>query len=140
MAILLAGLTSIFYGVFDFAGGMATRRAPVFAVAFWSNIIALALSGLVAFLYHMAFGSAVSLSDLAWGAASGVAGVAGVVAYYEGLGEGPDGGGCSGIRHHPVIDPVHVRVADRRTLCPVAVDRGCPRRPCDVAHRCDRDP
>ncbi len=53
MAILLAGLTSIFYGVFDFAGGMATRRVPVFAVAFWSNIMALALSGLVAFLYHM---------------------------------------------------------------------------------------
>ena len=26
MAILLAGLTSIFYGAFDFAGGMATRR------------------------------------------------------------------------------------------------------------------
>jgi len=88
MAILLAGLTSIFYGVFDFAGGMATRRAPVFAVAFWSNIVALALSGLVAFLYHLAFGSAVSLSDLAWGAASGVAAVLGVVAYYEGLAKG----------------------------------------------------
>ena len=88
MAILLAGLTSIFYGVFDFAGGVATRRAPVFAVAFWSNIMALALSGVVGFLYHMAFGSAVSLSDLAWGAACGVAGVAGVVAYYEGLAKG----------------------------------------------------
>ena len=88
MAILLAGLTSIFYGVFDFAGGMATRRVPVFAVAFWSNIMALALSGLVAFLYHMAFGSAVSLSDLAWGAASGIAAVAAVIAYYEGLAKG----------------------------------------------------
>ena len=88
MAILLAGLTSIFYGVFDFAGGMATRRAPVFAVAFWSNIKALALSGLVALVYHMAFGSAASLPDLAWGAACGVAGVAGVVAYYEGLAKG----------------------------------------------------
>ena len=88
MAILLAGLTSIFYGVFDFAGGMATRRAPVFAVAFWSNIIALALSGVVAFVYHMAFGSAVRLPDLAWGAACGVAGVAAVVAYYEGLAKG----------------------------------------------------
>ncbi|MCY4621003.1 MAG: DMT family transporter [bacterium] len=88
MAILLAGLTSVFYGVFDFAGGMATRRAPVFAVAFWSNIMALTLSGLVAFFYHLVFGSAVSLSDLAWGAASGVAAVAGVVAYYEGLAKG----------------------------------------------------
>lgn len=88
MAILLAGLTSIFYGVFDFAGGMATRRVPVFAVAFWSNIMALALSGLVGFVYHVAYGSAASLSDLAWGAASGVAAVAGVVAYYEGLAKG----------------------------------------------------
>lgn len=88
MAILLAGLTSIFYGVFDFAGGMATRRAPVFAVAFWSNIMALALSGLVALVYHLAFGSAVSLADLAWGAASGIAAVAAVIAYYEGLAKG----------------------------------------------------
>ena len=88
MAILLAGLTSVFYGVFDFAGGMATRRAPVFAVAFWSNLMGLMLSGLVAFSYHLAFGSAVSLSDLAWGAVSGVAAVAGVVAYYEGLAKG----------------------------------------------------
>ena len=48
MAILLAALTSVFYGVFDFAGGMATRRASVFAVAFWSNVMGLALSGFIA--------------------------------------------------------------------------------------------
>lgn len=88
MAILLAGMTSIFYGIFDFAGGMATRRAPVFAVAFWSNAVGLVLSGLVAFIYHLAFGGTVTLPDLVWGAVSGVAAVAGVVAYYEGLAKG----------------------------------------------------
>lgn len=88
MAILLAALTSVFYGVFDFAGGMATRRVSVFAVAFWSNFVGLVLSGLVAFTYHLVFGAAFTLSDLAWGALSGVAAVAGVVAYFEGLARG----------------------------------------------------
>ena len=88
MAILLAALTSVFYGVFDFAGGMATRRASVFAVVFWSNVMGLVLSGFIAFVYHQVFGATVTLSDLAWGALSGVAAVAGVVAYYEGLAKG----------------------------------------------------
>jgi len=39
-------------------------------------------------VYHVAFGSAPSFPELAWGAASGVAAVAGVVAYYEGLAKG----------------------------------------------------
>ena len=88
MAILLAGLTSILYGIFDFTGGMATRRASVFAVVFWSNLTGLALSGLVGLTYHLVFGSAVALSDLGWGAVSGLAAVAGVVVYYEGLAKG----------------------------------------------------
>ncbi|MDE0170678.1 MAG: EamA family transporter [bacterium] len=88
MAILLAALTSVFYGVFDFAGGMATRRVHVFAVAFWSNLTGLALSGVIAFLYHLVFGASVTVSDLAWGALSGVAAVAGVVFYFEGLAKG----------------------------------------------------
>ena len=88
MAILLAALTSVFYGVFDFAGGMATRRASAFVVAFWSDFMGLVLSSLIAFVYHLVFGSGVTLSDLAWGALSGVAAVAGVVAYFEGLAKG----------------------------------------------------
>ena len=61
MAILLAALTSVFYGVFDFAGGMATRRASVFAVIFWSNIMDLVLSGFIAFVYHQVFGATFTL-------------------------------------------------------------------------------
>lgn len=88
MAIFLAGITSLLYGVFDFAGGMATRRAPVFAVVFWSNFMGLALSSLIAVTYHLVFGATFTLSDVAWGAFGGVAGVAGVVAYFEGLAKG----------------------------------------------------
>ena len=88
MAIFLAGLTSLLYGVFDFAGGMATRRAHVFAVAFWSNFMGLVLSVLIAVTYHLIFGAAFSIADLAWGALSGVAAVVGVLAYFEGLAKG----------------------------------------------------
>ena len=88
MAVFLAALTSVFYGVFDFAGGMATRRAHVFAVAFWSNVMGVALSVVIASIYHLVFGASVTVSDLAWGALSGVAAVAGVVFYYEGLAKG----------------------------------------------------
>ncbi len=88
MAILLAGLTSVFYGVFDFAGGIATRRAPVFAVAFWSNVTGLGLSILIAVTHHLLVGASVTATDFAWGLVSGVAGVTGVVFYFQGLAKG----------------------------------------------------
>lgn len=88
MAILLAGLTSVFYGVFDFAGGLATRRAPVFAVAFWANVIGLILSLMIASIHHVLMGATFTFADSAWGVVSGVAGVTGVVFYFQGLAKG----------------------------------------------------
>ena len=88
MAIFLAGLTSVLYGVFDFTGGMATRRSPVFAVAFWSNTTGLVLSTAIAVGHHMVVGASFTLPDLAWGGLSGLAGVIGVMFYFQGLAMG----------------------------------------------------
>lgn len=88
MAILLAGLTSVLYGVFDFTGGMATRRVSVFTVALWSNVSGLALSGLIAVTHHLIVGTAPAVSDLLWGGLSGIGGVIGVIFYFQGLAKG----------------------------------------------------
>lgn len=88
MAILLAFLTSVFYGVFDFTGAMTTRRVPVFTVAFWANISGLVLAVLIGAGHHLWNGAVFTLSDFAWGAVSGVAGVIGVLFYFEGLAKG----------------------------------------------------
>ncbi len=88
MAILLAGLTSVLYGVFDFAGGIATRRAPVFAVAFWANVVGLVLALLISVIHHALVGATVTGADLIWGVISGLAGVTGVVFYFLGLARG----------------------------------------------------
>lgn len=88
MAISLAVLTSVLYGVFDFAGGMATRRAPVFAVGFWSNVAGLGLSLLIATIHHAVMGASLTTGDVVWAAGSGVAGVTGVLFYFQGLAKG----------------------------------------------------
>ena len=88
MAIFLAVLTAVLYGVFDFAGGMATRRAPVFAVGFWSNVAGLGLSLLIAAIHHQLLGAALTLGDIMWATVSGVAGVTGVLFYFQGLARG----------------------------------------------------
>ena len=88
MAIFLAALTSVFYGVFDFAGGMATRSASVFSVVFWSNVSGLLLSTVIASSHSLIVGTAATMSDLAWGAISGVAAAIGVMFYFQGLAKG----------------------------------------------------
>ena len=87
MAFLLAGLTALFYGSSHFAGGMATRRAPVLAVTFWANLVGL---GIVtcASVMHVASRDSANLADHAWGALSGVAGLVGVTLYFQGLARG----------------------------------------------------
>ena len=88
MAFLLAGLTAVLYGVFDFAGGLATRRANVLVVAVWANIVGLGIALLLAMIHHQVVGASVTLPDLAWGAVSGLAGVTGAIFYFLGLAKG----------------------------------------------------
>ena len=88
MAFLLAGLSSLIYGVCDFSGGLATRRAHVLAVTLWANVVGLFIAILVAVIHHQVAGASVAFSDLAWGLASGVAGVSGLALYFQGMARG----------------------------------------------------
>ena len=88
MAIFLAGLTSLLYGLCDFAGGMATRRAPVLAVTLWANLVGLAIAVFISVMHYLVIGDTVALSDLVWGTVSGVAGVAGLALYFQGMAKG----------------------------------------------------
>ena len=82
MAILLAGLSALMYGAGDFCGGMATRRAPLFTVLVFSQLVGLCVAAGAA----LAFGQRLpSAADLLWGAAAGVCGAAGLAALYRAL-------------------------------------------------------
>ena len=83
-AILLALASALVYGAADFCGGLATRRATAFAVVAFSQA-----AGLVLLLTLLPWlGGDPAPADLAWGAAAGVAGAAGLVLFYRALAEG----------------------------------------------------
>ena len=88
MAFILAGVTSILYGLCDFAGGLASRRAPVLAVTLWANFVGLGIAVFVSLIHHLVFGATVTLADLVWGAGSGVTGVAALAMYFHGMAKG----------------------------------------------------
>ena len=76
MEILLALAAAVAYGVSDFAGGVLTRRAHVFAVLLLSQLVSFALLLVVVALWA----DAVSWPGVGWGAAAGLAGVVKAVA------------------------------------------------------------
>ena len=82
----LAVLASISYGAADFLGGLAAKRgSTVFSVVVCSQSV-----GLVLVLIGLPFLPAASpaAADLAWGAASGLAGGIGLALLYRGLAVG----------------------------------------------------
>lgn len=85
MALLLAGISSLLYGVADFTGGLATRRERVFAVVTYSQLIGLA-GALVALGLLPA--ATLDRSDIIFGAAAGLAGGLALVVFYQGLATG----------------------------------------------------
>ena len=88
MVYILALLSAAFYGAADFAGGLASRRAPMFSVVTLSQ-----LSGLVSLLLVLPLLPAASPigADMAWGAGSGIAGGFGVALLYRALAIGTMG-------------------------------------------------
>ncbi len=88
MAFLLAGLTSVLYGICDFAGAKATRGAPVLAVTLWANTVGLGIAIVVSAVHHLVVGASVGPSDLALGAVSGIAGISGLALYFQGMARG----------------------------------------------------
>ncbi len=85
MPYALALIAAALYGVGDFLGGLVTRRASVFTVAFVTQ--AAGLVGLVAALPFFP-STAPTGSDLAWGAAAGIAASVGLALLYRGLATG----------------------------------------------------
>ncbi|MGY1987546.1 MULTISPECIES: EamA family transporter [unclassified Blastococcus] len=84
MAALLALASAVVYGAADFLGGLASRRASVFAVVAVSQ-----LTGLLALVVLLPWlGGPVTTADLAWGAASGLAGSAGLLVFFRALAVG----------------------------------------------------
>ena len=84
MAVVLALASAVVYGASDFLGGLASRRTSVFGVVAVSQLVGLA--ALLALLPW--FGGPVDGADLGWGAASGLAGAAGLVIFFRTLARG----------------------------------------------------
>lgn len=85
MSVLLAALSALCYGAADFSGGFAARRSPLVPVLVTSQ----AAGALLALVFVLARGEVVPASrDLAWGAAAGVAGAAGLALLYRGIAGG----------------------------------------------------
>jgi drug/metabolite transporter (DMT)-like permease len=84
VAVLLASLSSLTWGISDFVGGMTTRRVAVFVVVFWSQLVGLAVASAAAPL----FGGTLSPQSALWGALGGLGGSVGILALYRGLARG----------------------------------------------------
>ncbi len=81
MAVLLALAAAVVVGSGDFFGGVAARHGRILAVVTWVHVVGI---GAMAALGPL-LGGDPTAADLWWGAASGVAGAAGVLALYSGF-------------------------------------------------------
>jgi drug/metabolite transporter (DMT)-like permease len=86
VANALAVLASIAYGAADFLGGLATKRGSTI----FSTVVCSQATGLVLVLLALPFlpPASPTAGDLAWGAASGLAGGIGLALLYRGLAVG----------------------------------------------------
>ncbi len=81
----LALASAATWGAGDFSGGLATRRAKVVVVVFFSQLIGL---GLLIGLAAITSEPMPVTSDVLWGAAAGIAGLIGLSALYSALAKG----------------------------------------------------
>lgn len=84
MGVLLGGLASLLYGVGDFVGGEATKRAPAAANVLGAGLIALPLVTVAALL----LGGEASAADWIAGGLAGISGAVGLVLLFAGLARG----------------------------------------------------
>jgi len=82
MPLFLAGLASLTFGIADFAGAVAARRAHTVTVVLGSHVVAFALVLAAAPLFG---GGAPPAADLGWGVLGGVAGSIGLAVFYHAL-------------------------------------------------------
>jgi uncharacterized membrane protein len=84
MAVVLALLSALVWGASDFSGGLATRRSSAYGIVIGSQAIGLvALAAVIPLI-----GGSATPADLAWGAAAGVCGSAGLVVFYRAMAGG----------------------------------------------------
>ena len=81
----LAIAAALFYGFADFAGGIATRRLPVWKVMAWAQLLGL---GLLAVGLVVVPATEVTGRDLFFGAVGGLFGLIGLVILYLALAQG----------------------------------------------------
>jgi drug/metabolite transporter (DMT)-like permease len=117
MSVLLALAGALAYGMSDFVGGLASRREPALRVLLLSNPVGVLL---MAALLPLVPGR-LDAATLAWSAAAGLAGAAGVLLLYLGLAAGPMG----------VVAPL---TAVASAVVPVAVGIALGERPPLLAH------
>ena len=79
---ILALATSLFFGVGDFLGGVATRRDSAYAVTGTSHALSIVLLAVAVMVLPAAHPTP---TDLWWGAASGLSGVIGVMSLFGAL-------------------------------------------------------
>ncbi len=85
MAIALAFLCAVVYGVADYSGGRATRHAPSIAVSFYGQIT----SGVIAVAVVLVIGTAwPPQADLMWGGIAGLASAVALASFYHALSHG----------------------------------------------------
>ncbi|MBN9101803.1 MAG: EamA family transporter [Pseudonocardia sp.] len=87
MSVPIALPAALVYGVADFTGGLASRRAPVLAVT--AGVQGVGLIALLPFVFLVA--GAPSGAAFGVGAAGGLAGATGLLLYLRGLAVGPMG-------------------------------------------------
>jgi drug/metabolite transporter (DMT)-like permease len=84
LAVALAALSGLIWGVGDFSGGKATQRAAVLPVVWISKLVSLPLLA----VYLIATYVPVAAVGVAWGGLAGIAGVVGLVLFYRALSAG----------------------------------------------------
>jgi len=85
MSVALAALSAAFYGVADFSGGLATRRAPVLRIL----LISQTAGAVLALAFVVTSGQRPpAIADLSWGFVAGACGVGGLALLYRGIAEG----------------------------------------------------
>ena len=117
MAILLALLAALAWGVADFAGGLGSRGLGAARVSLATQVLGLGAAGFAVLLFP---GVGPKLSPLAWGALSGLGSAAGTVSLYRGLAMGRMSvvATLSGVL--AAVLPAIVGLALGNTLSPVA--------------------
>lgn len=82
MAVILAGLSALFFGIADFGGGFAARRSRLLSILLFSQLLGLAIAGLAV----AAQGTpAPPVPDLLWGFLAGLVGTMGLFMLYGGI-------------------------------------------------------